>query len=178
MTPEVPGGAGGGGDAMAALVRASLAALEDVEGVTGSFVLTRAGRVVARELPPMFDDFALQEASGRLARLRETFAAIGDELDMAVLRFGEHKLYLKAMTGGMLCIVAGTAINLPAMRMAANLVGRRIAGALAAEAEAETEAELLAPIVAAAPPRPAPESRPPGWAPPGMRRFRGRPVGE
>jgi len=155
-------------------VRQSLATLRDVEGVTGSFVFVHSGRVVARELPPLFDDGALVEASGRLARLRDTFAAVGDELGAAVIRFSDYKLYLRALSGGTLCILANNDVNMPAMRMAANLVGRRIAPAL--ESAEIAAAKDPGPEVAVAPapalaPKPAP-----ALAPPGMRRFRGRPV--
>ena len=145
----------------------SLGTLKDVAGIMGSFVFTEDGRLVAREIPALFDDTALSEASGRLTRLRETFAAIGDRLDVAVVRFRDHKLYLKALGSGMLCIVAEGGVNMPALRMAANLVSRRIAPALeqAARDPAPPEAPALPP---------APRST--GLAPPGMRRFRGRPV--
>ncbi len=147
-------------------VSTSLGTLKDVAGIMGSFVFLGDGQLVAREIPPMFDDAALSEASGRLSRLRDTFAAVGDTLDMAVVRFREHKLYLKVLGEGMLCIVAEGAVNMPALRMAANLVGRRIAPALTPGtlAPIQPTAAVAAPAVR------------PGVAPPGMRRFRGRPV--
>jgi predicted regulator of Ras-like GTPase activity (Roadblock/LC7/MglB family) len=142
---------------------ASLGTLKDVAGIMGSFIFTDDGRLIARELPAMFDDTALAEASGRLTRLRDTFAAVGDRLDVAVVRFRDHKLYLKALGAGMLCIVAEGSVNMPALRMAANLVGRRLAPALERAAQE--------------PPPPAPAApRAPALAPPGMRRFRGRTV--
>jgi predicted regulator of Ras-like GTPase activity (Roadblock/LC7/MglB family) len=146
---------------------ASLGTLKDVAGITGSFVFTEEGRLVARQIPALFDDTALAEASGRLTRLRETFAAVGDRLDVAVVRFRDHKLYLKVLGGGMLCIVAEGGVNMPALRMAANLVGRRIVLAL--------ERAALEPPPAAPPPTAA-APRPPALAPPGMRRFRGHTV--
>jgi predicted regulator of Ras-like GTPase activity (Roadblock/LC7/MglB family) len=146
---------------------ASLGTLKDVAGIMGSFVFTEDGRLVAREIPALFDDTALAEASGRLTRLRETFAAVGDRLDVAVVRFRDHKLYLKALGGGMLCIVAEGSVNMPALRMAANLVGRRIVPALEHAAH-EPPPPAPAPVAAA--------PRPPGIAPPGMRRFRGHAV--
>ncbi|MDB4982302.1 MAG: hypothetical protein JWM82_3054 [Myxococcales bacterium] len=145
-------------------VTSSLGTLKDVAGIMGAFVFLGDGQLVAREIPAMFDDVALAEASGRLSRLRDTFAAVGDSLDMAVVRFREHKLYLKVLGEGMLCIVAEGAVNMPALRMAANLVGRRIAPSLTAG--------TLAPIQ----PGVAPAARAPTLAPPGMRRFRGRAV--
>lgn len=140
---------------------ASLGTLKDVAGIMGSFIFTDDGRLIAREIPAMFDDTALAEASGRLTRLRDTFAAVGDRLDVAVVRFRDHKLYLKALGAGMLCIVADGSVNMPALRMAANLVGRRLAPALERAAQE--------------PPPPA-APRAPALAPPGMRRFRGRTV--
>lgn len=147
---------------------ASLGTLKDVSGIMGSFVFTDDGRLVAREIPAMFDDVALTEASGRLTRLRDTFAAVGDQMDLAIVRFKDHKLYLKTLPAGMLCIVSEGAVNMPALRMAANLVSRRIGPAL----------ENAGSLPAAPEPAP-PAARPPGppkQMPPGMRRFRGRPV--
>lgn len=146
-------------------VRASLATLKDVAGITGSFVCASDGRLVAREIPSLFDESVLAEAASRLMRVRETFAAGGDEIEAAVVRYGEHRLYLKSISGGLLCIVVSGPVNMPALRMAANLVGRRIAPAIA-------QAELQpAPAEAAAA---VPAARAQGI--PGMRRFRGRTV--
>jgi predicted regulator of Ras-like GTPase activity (Roadblock/LC7/MglB family) len=155
---------------------ATLATLRDVAGVTGSFVFTRAGRVVARQLPSVFDDSALGEAGGRLARLRDTFAAVGEDMEVTVLRYGDHKLYLKALVGGMLCILTERDVNMPAMRMAANLVGRRIASALEHADAAPLPFEDDAPPPPAAPPERRTGPHAAALAPPGMRRFRGRPV--
>jgi predicted regulator of Ras-like GTPase activity (Roadblock/LC7/MglB family) len=153
-------------------MHASLSTLRDVAGITGSFVFTNDGSLVAREIPPLFDDAALSEASGRLTRLRDTFAAAGDTLELAVVRFRDYKVYLKALGSGMLCIVADGAVNMPALRMAANLVARRISPALE---RAELEPMLARPPDAEQPRQS--EGHGPPLAPPGMRRFRGRPVG-
>ena len=56
-------------------MRASLATLKDVAGIMGSFVCMPDGRLVAREISPVFDDGVLMEAGSRLIRLREAFAA-------------------------------------------------------------------------------------------------------
>jgi len=157
-------------------VTPALATLRDVAGISGSFVFRSDGRLLARDIHAVFDDGALGEASERLARLRETFAAVGDELELAVIRFQDHKLYLKVMPAGMLCIVADETVNMPALRMAANLVSRRIGADLARDdlvtAEESTPTAPLSPTPddASAPRRPA------RLAPPGMRRFRGHTV--
>ena len=157
-------------------VRNSLATLKDVAGIMGSFVCTPDGRLVSREIPALFDDGALMEAGSRLVRVREAFAAGGDALDVGVIRFRDHRIYVKAVGGSLLMIVAEGDVNMPALRMAANLVGRRIAPAVAV-VEAEPPPVRTPTRAATAEPTPAPRPpRPFAEAPPGMRRFRGRTV--
>jgi predicted regulator of Ras-like GTPase activity (Roadblock/LC7/MglB family) len=164
-------------------VRASLVTLKDVVGIAGSFVCTQNGWLVAREIPALFEDAVLAEAGSRLVRVGETFAAGGDVLDAAVIRYGDHRLYLRAVTGGMLCIVIVGEVNMPALRMAANLVGRRIAPAVAraqaemSEAPPEPDARHT-PVIPREVVKAAREATSPAasQAPPGMRRFRGREV--
>jgi predicted regulator of Ras-like GTPase activity (Roadblock/LC7/MglB family) len=164
--------------AVAEGMRVSLATLKDVAGITGSFVCGQSGRLVAREIPSLFEDAVLTEAGSRLVRVGETFAASGDELEMAVVRYGEHRLYLKSLAGGMLCIVVAGPVNMPALRMAANLVARRIGPAVArvghepAPPATDQVASSEAPPVRATPTVPALATQ----GPPGMRRFRGRTI--
>ena len=152
-------------------MRASLATLKDVGGITGSFVCTPNGRLAAREIPELFDDGVLVEAGSRLVRMREAFAAGGDTLDVGVVRFRDHRIYLKAVGDSLLCILAEGAVNMPALRMAANLVGRRI-GPAVARLETEPPPETPSHVQS----EPTQPTRVPGAAPPGMRRFRGRTV--
>jgi predicted regulator of Ras-like GTPase activity (Roadblock/LC7/MglB family) len=157
--------------ALSESVRGTLATLKDVAGITGSFVCTKEGRLLAREIPALFEDAVLAEAGSRLLRVSETFASGGDDLETAVVRYGDHRLFLKAITGGLLCILVSGPVNMPALRMAANLVGRRIAPAVTrAQLEPLPEATpaLDAAVAGSAPAR--------GGGIPGMRRFRGRTV--
>ena len=120
----------------------------------------------------MFDDAALNEASSRLTRLQETFAAAGEQLDVAVLRFRDHKLYVKALPAGALCIISerrrqhagaahggqpGGAADRARARRGRRRAGPRSSGAARAGPGARRRAR-------------------PMLAPPGMRRFRGRTV--
>jgi predicted regulator of Ras-like GTPase activity (Roadblock/LC7/MglB family) len=156
--------------ALAESVRTSLATLKDVGGIMGSFVCTPDGRLVSREIPALFDDGVLAEAASRLLRMREAFAAGGEELEVGVIRFRDHRIYVKAVGGSLLMIVAEGDVNMPALRMAANLVGRRIGPAVAAVEAAPPPVRAPEPIAPPARPRSVAE------APPGMRRFRGRAV--
>jgi predicted regulator of Ras-like GTPase activity (Roadblock/LC7/MglB family) len=159
-------------------IRSSLATLRDVGGVAGSFVCAEGGRLLAREIPALFEDSVLSEAGSRLLRMGEAFAAVGDELDMALVRYGDHRVYLKWVSGGLLCVVVTGRVNMPALRMAVNLVCRRISAAVAQVQAAmrpapavERTAEQTAPSESAAVPSPTRASYP------GMRRFRDRSAG-
>jgi predicted regulator of Ras-like GTPase activity (Roadblock/LC7/MglB family) len=147
-------------------VRDSLATLKDVDGVVGSFVCTPDGRLVSREIPAMFNDGALTEAGSRFVRFREAFAAGGDELEVGVVRFHEHGVYMKVVGNSLLLILFQGVVNMPALRMAANLVGRRIGPAVAQAESAPATVESAPPV----------RTRRLAEAPPGMRRFRGRPI--
>jgi len=151
-------------------VRDSLATLKDVGGVVGSFVCTPGGQLVSREIPAMFDDAGLAEAGSRFVRIREAFAAGGDELEVGVVRFQHHAVYMKGVGNSLLLILVEGAVNMPALRMAANLVARRIGPAVA---QVETAPPSVPPSVDSAPPV---RARRLAEAPPGMRRFRGRPL--
>lgn len=173
--------AAAGADARArgvAGVATALATLKDVGGIAGSFVFTSSGQLVAREIHAVFDDGALAEAAARLSRLADTFAAVGDQLDLAIIRFQDHKLYVKVLSGGMLCILADGVVNMAALRMAANLVGRRISADLErADAAPPAVDTFDADIDEQTPADSTPSVRLPS-APaimaPGTRRFRGR----
>ena len=157
--------------ALAESVRASLATLKDVAGIMGSFVCTPDGRLVSREIPAVFDDGALAEAGSRLLRMREAFAAGGDEMEVGVIRFRDHRIYTKTVGNSMLMILTegdgeharaahGRQPGGPADRGGGRARG---VGAAAVRARASAPAE------------PARTSRR-AEAPPGMRRFRGRDV--
>ena|SRR3954468_20988878 len=157
--------------ALAQSVQVSLATLKDVAGIMGSFVCTPDGRLVSREISPVFDDGALAEAGSRLLRMREAFAAGGDDMEAGVIRFRDHRIYTKTLGNSVLVIVTEADVNMPALRMAANLVGRRIA-AVVAHVESEPPSVQTPAPVSAEPARTVRRAE----APPGMRRFRGREV--
>jgi predicted regulator of Ras-like GTPase activity (Roadblock/LC7/MglB family) len=100
--------------------------LRDVNGVYGSFVVAESGSLVDRDLPAAFDDALFADVGPRVARLFETFVSGGKDLETCMLRYAEHKLYVRKMTWGILGVLSSAALNLPALRMVANLVVRRI----------------------------------------------------
>jgi predicted regulator of Ras-like GTPase activity (Roadblock/LC7/MglB family) len=107
-------------------IEESLRSLRDVQGVLGSFVVAGNGGLVARDLPAVFDGDLFAEVGPRVVRLYETFMAGNEELDSTMLRYAEHKLYLRRMTWGVIGILSNVNVNLPALRMVSNLVVRKI----------------------------------------------------
>jgi predicted regulator of Ras-like GTPase activity (Roadblock/LC7/MglB family) len=106
--------------------------LRDVEGVHGSFVVAAAGSLVESDLPAIFDSELLGEVGPRVGRLYETFFSGGGDMETCVLRYAEHKLYIRKMTWGIIAVLSTVGVNLPALRMVANLVIRRIDPEIAA----------------------------------------------
>ncbi|HTB73747.1 MAG TPA: hypothetical protein VK762_10915 [Polyangiaceae bacterium] len=128
--------------------------LRDVEGVQGSFVVAVSGSPVASDLPAVFDSELLGEIGPRVARLYETFFSGGGELETCMLRYAEHKLYVRKMTWGIIGVLATLGVNLPALRMVANLVIRRIDPEIAASVSVPSSAPKTPPApVLTTPPR-------------------------
>jgi len=110
----------------------ALAALRDVAGVHGSFVLRLSGELMGKDLPAVFHDELFVEVGARLSRFIETLATDGDEVSSAILRFDEHRLYVTRFAHGLLAVITANEINAAALRMALTLTTRRIEPELAA----------------------------------------------
>jgi predicted regulator of Ras-like GTPase activity (Roadblock/LC7/MglB family) len=104
----------------------ALVGLRDVDDVHGSFLIGGDGSLLARDLPEVFRDELFSEVGPRLVRLRETLESNGEDVKSLVLRFTEHKLYLRPVGASLLCIITGARVNGPALRMATNLVAKHV----------------------------------------------------
>jgi hypothetical protein len=103
-----------------------LSSLRDVDGVLGAFVISEDGNLIEFDMPAMFAPSLFEEVGPRIVRLRETFASGGDEMDACTMRFGDFKLYIRAMQMGFICILSSIGVNMPSLKMGAQLVQRRI----------------------------------------------------
>jgi predicted regulator of Ras-like GTPase activity (Roadblock/LC7/MglB family) len=139
------------------VIAQALRALRDVQGTHGSFVVTPTGGLVARDLPSVFDSELFAEVGPRVARLYDTFQSSGEEMDACVLRYAEHKLYLRKMSSGLIGVLSSIGINMPALRMVVNLAARRIDPELS-RLPANPPEQLTSEI----PPKEPPASAPPG----------------
>ena len=103
----------------------TLSGLRDVDEVQGSFLLGDDGELVARDLPPVFHADIFADIGPRLLRLREMFDLTRGPSTLT-MRFADHKLFVCFIGNKLLCVLTGAAVNAPALRMAMNLVVRRI----------------------------------------------------
>ena len=133
-------------------VSRALAALRDVAGVHGSFVLQSTGELVGKDLPAVFHDELFVEVGARLSRFIETMAADGDEVVSAILRFDEHRLYVARFSHGLLAVITSNDINVAALRMALTLTTRRLDPELAALLSSPPRPVAPAPSVTPSPP--------------------------
>lgn len=106
----------------------TLESLKDLEGILGSFVIGSGGSVLAQDIPSYFGS-AAYDIGARAVRLKEALEFAEGELSHLVLRYGSHKVALRPLKGGLLTIVSESAVNMPALRMAMNLVARKLESA-------------------------------------------------
>ena len=106
----------------------SLQTLRDVEGVLGSFVIDDGGFLVEKDLPSVFYADLFKEVGPRLLRLRESVETTGDDPQLFVLRFSEHKLHVRCVDHGIICALSEPKVNMPALKLALTLVARRFGG--------------------------------------------------
>jgi hypothetical protein len=111
-----------------------LAPLRDVPGVGGSFVISDMGRLLVRDMPPVFGDDVLGEVGPRALRLRDTLAYAGEDMDAAVLRYADYLLFLRPLNDGVLCVLTSQGANSPSVKGAMNLCARRLEGRAALQA--------------------------------------------
>ena len=125
----------------------TLNGLRDVEGVNGSFVATRSGSLLAKDLPAMFDAQLFSELGPRIERLEQALAGDTRGVGSCVLRFSEHKLFLRFIGQSILGVITSVSVNAATLRMALSLTARRLEGELAAlpfSDDPQHEAERLA----------------------------------
>ena len=105
-----------------------LGPLKDVPGVEGSFVVSDFGRLLARDMPPVFGDDVLGEVGPRALRLRDTLGYAGEELDSAMIRYADYFLFIRPLNDGVLCALTALDVNVPAVKMALHLCARSLEG--------------------------------------------------
>ena len=128
-----------------------LQALRDIEGVLGSFAIGERGEVLARDVTAACGSEVLALVGGRLSQLCDAFvnADIGGPFESTTLHFAQYKLHIRALGGMFLVAVVAADVNLPALKMAMNMLARQLVQALAATDPApdpHAAAEASAPV--------------------------------
>ena len=111
-------------------IQKTLGGLSDVDGVIGSFVITDAGALLGSNLPAVFDEELFAEAGPRIVRLVEASAAISEGFRACVLRFAEHKLFVRQVEGAFLGVMLTATGSVPALKIATNLLAKRLVSLL------------------------------------------------
>ena len=98
--------------------------LDDIEGVTGSFVVTHGGELLVHSMPARFGIDGLQLTARRVARIIQCGGANGVQTEDALFDFGDGKLLVRKFARGYLCVLCHASINMRSLRLTTRLVAR------------------------------------------------------
>jgi hypothetical protein len=110
-----------------------LRTLRDIEGVLGSFVIGGHGELLGRDVTAACGSEVLALVGGRLQQLCDAFvsADIGGPFESTTLYFPQYKLHIRALSNLFVVAVVSAEVNLPALKMAMNMLGRQLLNDLA-----------------------------------------------
>lgn len=125
-------------------MQALLGTLNSMPGVMGSMVCDAEGRVRAQAFPPPFEAAAVQEMATVLADGAVGLETVTGRIDLVDLRYGEARLVVKPMAGGLVVLLCGRSVNVSLLGISVSVATKKLE-------------KLLAPPEAQAVPVPAPE---------------------
>ena len=106
------------------IARRLLQILDDIEGVTGSFVVTHGGELLVHSMPDRFGIDGLQLTGRRVARIIQCGGANGVQTEDALFDFGDGKLLVREFARGYLCVLCQASVNMRSLRLTTRLVAR------------------------------------------------------
>lgn len=104
--------------------------INGVLGVIGSFVCLPDNSIAAKRLPEKFDSVGVEAAARAAIQTFNALEASGQRVVEADLVYGQGRLVLKSLRGGILVIVCARNINIPLLNLTANLVAKKLAADL------------------------------------------------
>ncbi len=143
-----------------------LQALREIAGVEGVFLLSVSGVIVERDLPGYIPDDVLAVVAERVDRLFEATADASPGADEMLLAFAGTSLFLRRFDGLLVGVLASPKLNVEGVRIAANLLRRRLAAKPAPATQSAISAHAasfsppLVPQFSGMPSRPSPASAP------------------
>jgi predicted regulator of Ras-like GTPase activity (Roadblock/LC7/MglB family) len=105
-----------------------LRSLRDIEGVLGSFVWFRDGRLLASDVPDACPATTLVAVGERVQRLFDALVSTGDAFDSATLAFAQYKLHVSTLERAFIGTVLTSQVNMSALKMAVELARRQLSG--------------------------------------------------
>lgn len=104
---------------------AAMEPLTDVEGVYGSFLVNDVGQLLHRSLPIVIDNASLASAGTRIKRLWSNLPE--DETPQsALLEFKHHKLFIRPVKNGNLCVLVASKVHLLELKQAVECAARSL----------------------------------------------------
>ena len=105
-----------------------------VIGVTGCFVCTNNGQVLASALPKLFDEATLSAVGQIISKTMAGLATVrrrkvGD-IDLV---YEQGRLVAKSLREGSLCIVCVRNVNVPLLNLTANVAAKKLAAGLSSK---------------------------------------------
>ena len=143
-------------------MEAILKEINNVLGVTGSFVCLSDGSLAAQAMPERFDDARLALGARVASQTFQALEVSGQRVTEADLLYGQGRLILKNLRGGILVILCARNINFPLLNLTANVAVKKLSAELKL-AKAPATSAPAAPTVKTAPqlaPVPAPTPTP------------------
>ncbi len=98
-----------------------------VLGVIGSFVCLSDGSVAAKVVPDRYDDASVETAARIAMQTVNALEVSGQRIAEADLVYGQGRLVLKNLRGGVLFIICSRNINVPLLNLTANVIAKKIA---------------------------------------------------
>ena len=130
-----------------------------VVGVSGSFVCSTDGEVLASVLPGTLDHAMLsvvaRTAAQTMAGLQTVRKRKIKDID---LLFAEGRVIVRGLRGGSLCILCAQRVNVPLVNLTADVAAKKIAARLHERAQGQAEVESRAQAQVAPVPAPAVQS--------------------
>lgn len=129
-------------------MQALLATLNSMPGVMGSMVCDAEGRLRAHAFPEAFAAATLQEVATVVADGALGLETVTGRIDLVDLRYGETRLVVKPLEGGLVVLLCGRSANVPLLGISISVATKKLE-------------KLLHPPEARAAPAPAPRPAPP-----------------
>ncbi len=148
-------------------MQALLGTLNSMPGVLGSMVCDAEGRVRAQAFPAPFEPATLQEMATVLTDGSIGLETVAGWIDLVDLRFGDSRMVVKPMVGGLVALLCGKSVNVPLLGISISVATKKLEKLLASPEEAappRLEREAAPPEQGAMPLEPEAFSSTPGPA--------------